>query len=253
MTVAAGYPFVRVPVAALDALSLPDGDSHRIGPAELAVVAVLARYANSEGEAWPAVGTIARKTGFSSRHVQGLLRRLEVTGLVRREAVAGRCSRYRVGGTWPNGVNRTAHVSPGSDVNSQTGREIGAPEAELATPRTAVRERASHASLDLEASIQTLSTQEQQAGQFFEIDKSDEQQLRTFATSRGVDFDALRQKAAQHYRGQSLRKSAVAVLRDWLERERPSRVSRLNFATNDERQSALRQVGESWDPEVARA
>jgi hypothetical protein len=97
-----------------------------------------------------------------------------------------------------------------------------------------------------------LNVEQLQLEAFFQIEEGDEQKLRTLASKRHVDFDDVRLKAAEHYRGQSLRKPAVAVLRDWVERERPVRAARREAGSDDERKRALRQVGEEWKPEAAR-
>ena len=67
-------------------------------PAERLLLLALADYAGDDGECWPAVSSLARKTGLSVRGVQQSLRRLEADGWLKTEVNAGRngCNNYRI-------------------------------------------------------------------------------------------------------------------------------------------------------------
>lgn len=71
------------------------------GPAdksERLVMLALADYANDEGECWPSIAGICRKSALKERGVQGILRRLEAAGWLEIETGGGRrnCNLYRL-------------------------------------------------------------------------------------------------------------------------------------------------------------
>lgn len=71
------------------------------GPAKQAdrfVLLAIADYANDDGEAWPSIAGICRKTCMSERGVQGVIRRLEADGWLSVEVGNGRknCNLYTV-------------------------------------------------------------------------------------------------------------------------------------------------------------
>lgn len=109
------------------------------GPAdksELLVLLALSDYANDEGECWPAVASIARKSRMSVRGVQQVFRRLESSGWLEIEAGNGRknCNLYRIINPAPRAPRTecTPHASaetphataqnpaPGADKPSRT-------------------------------------------------------------------------------------------------------------------------------------
>lgn len=55
-------------------------DNAEVEGASLLVLLALADYANDNGICWPAVGTLARKTRVSERHIRRLLGALERNG-----------------------------------------------------------------------------------------------------------------------------------------------------------------------------
>lgn len=61
---------------------------------EKLVMLALADCANDDGECWPSVATLSRKTGAAERTVQRSLRSLEQAGLLKTITVAGRGNRY---------------------------------------------------------------------------------------------------------------------------------------------------------------
>jgi len=60
-----------------------DGMLQHLSGNDLLVFLVLVRHANGQGDAWPSVGTIARKTGMSERSAQRSLRHLCGNGLIK--------------------------------------------------------------------------------------------------------------------------------------------------------------------------
>jgi hypothetical protein len=62
------------------------------------VLLALADYANDDGECWPSIAGIARKTCLSERGVQTIIRRLEADGWLEIEAGNGRknCNLYHI-------------------------------------------------------------------------------------------------------------------------------------------------------------
>jgi hypothetical protein len=70
----------------------PDNQSERF------VLLALADYANDEGECWPSIEGVARKTCLTDRGVRKIMRRLEETGWLEIEAGGGRknCNLYRI-------------------------------------------------------------------------------------------------------------------------------------------------------------
>ncbi len=66
--------------------------------AERFVLLALADHANDQGECWPAVSSLAKKTCMSVRGVQTVLRRLQVDGWLSIEVGGGRknCNIYRI-------------------------------------------------------------------------------------------------------------------------------------------------------------
>jgi len=70
----------------------PDNQSERF------VLLALADYANDEGECWPSIEGIAKKTCLTDRGVRKIIRRLEETRWLEIEAGGGRknCNLYRI-------------------------------------------------------------------------------------------------------------------------------------------------------------
>jgi hypothetical protein len=66
--------------------------------AERFVLLALADYANDDGECWPSIEGVARKTCLTDRGVRKIMRRLEDTGWLSIEAGGGRknCNLYRI-------------------------------------------------------------------------------------------------------------------------------------------------------------
>ena len=60
------------------------------------VLISLADQANDDGECWPAIGSLVKRTGFSDRTVQTAVRFLESVGIVTREDRPGRSTLYRL-------------------------------------------------------------------------------------------------------------------------------------------------------------
>lgn len=61
---------------------------------EKLVLLALADCANDDGECWPSIATLMRKTGAGERTIQRSIRSLESSGLVRRVEVVGKGNRY---------------------------------------------------------------------------------------------------------------------------------------------------------------
>lgn len=61
---------------------------------EKLVLLALADCANDEGECWPSIATIKRKTGAGERTIQRAIRSLEECGVVTRREVFGKGNRY---------------------------------------------------------------------------------------------------------------------------------------------------------------
>ena len=59
------------------------------------VAIVLANYANDKGLAWPAVETLATRTGLSKRQIQRILPQIEEAGLVKISTGGGRKRTHR--------------------------------------------------------------------------------------------------------------------------------------------------------------
>lgn len=112
--------------------------------AERFVLLALADFANDDGECWPSVTTVAKKTCMSIRGVQQIMRRLEAQGWLRTEQNAGRngCNKYVVTparGAPPHDVHpRTACTTP-PHLNVNTPAP-GAPEPSITInkPKTRV-------------------------------------------------------------------------------------------------------------------
>lgn len=70
----------------------PSGSTHRF------VLIALADNANDDGECWPSIATISRKTGLCERSVRLALRHLEAEGWLQTEIGAARAgaNRYRI-------------------------------------------------------------------------------------------------------------------------------------------------------------
>ena len=70
----------------------PENQSERF------VLLALADYANDEGECWPSIGGIARKTCLTDRGVRKIIRRLQDAGWLEIEEGGGRknCNLYRI-------------------------------------------------------------------------------------------------------------------------------------------------------------
>jgi hypothetical protein len=67
-----------------------------MGAFEKLVLLALADCANDEGECWPSIATLKRKTGAGERTIQRAIRGLEAMGVVRRSEVFGKGNRYTV-------------------------------------------------------------------------------------------------------------------------------------------------------------
>ena len=80
------------------------------------VLLALADYANDEGEAWPSIAGICRKTCMSERGVQTVIRRLEAAGWVTIQTGAGRknCNQYTI--KTPQQVHPLPDKNPAGDA-----------------------------------------------------------------------------------------------------------------------------------------
>ncbi|MCH7945416.1 MAG: helix-turn-helix domain-containing protein [Armatimonadetes bacterium] len=95
----------------------------RLGHADVRVLAALGTYADKDGRCWPAIPTLAKRTGMSERHIHRCLRALAKHGYVEIEQRAGQSSVYRIpmtqvsgveGGTPDVGVRDPCHGSQGT-------------------------------------------------------------------------------------------------------------------------------------------
>lgn len=79
----------------------------KLPPAQRAIINEYARYAREDGRgAYPAMNTLAARTGYSARHVRRVVRELEAEGLL-------------VADGWgPKGTRRYAVACPGGDTMS---------------------------------------------------------------------------------------------------------------------------------------
>ena len=66
--------------------------------AELLVLLVLADFCNDDGECWPSMATIGKKSRMSERNARRIMRMLEEKGYVQTMSGGGRhgCSKYRI-------------------------------------------------------------------------------------------------------------------------------------------------------------
>lgn len=68
------------------------------GPTKRFVLVALADNANDDGECWPSIASISRKTGLCERVVRSTIRQLEAEGWMSTELSAGKkgCNKYRL-------------------------------------------------------------------------------------------------------------------------------------------------------------
>ena len=78
----------------------------RLSHADVRVLAALGAHADKGGRCWPAIPTLAKRTGMSERHVRTCLRNLETLSYVETESRPGQSSMYLI----PR--NSTAGVGP---------------------------------------------------------------------------------------------------------------------------------------------
>ena len=67
-----------------------------LSPTEKLVILALADCANDEGECWPSIATIARKSNLGERSVQRSIQALKDAGHLSRHEVAGKGCRYTI-------------------------------------------------------------------------------------------------------------------------------------------------------------
>lgn len=63
---------------------------------EKLILLALADHANEDGEAWPSIATLSRRTGLAERTVQRNLRELELKGYLSISEARGRSNRYNL-------------------------------------------------------------------------------------------------------------------------------------------------------------
>ncbi len=78
----------------------------RLGHADVRVLAALGTYADKDGRCWPAIPTLAKRTGMSERHARACLRNLETLGYVETESRPGQSSMYRIPRNCASGAPR---------------------------------------------------------------------------------------------------------------------------------------------------
>jgi hypothetical protein len=76
---------------------------------EKLVLLALADCANDEGECWPSVSTLKRKTGAGERTIQRSIRALETLGIVERVETYGKSNRYWI---HPRHIDTPATAAP---------------------------------------------------------------------------------------------------------------------------------------------
>jgi hypothetical protein len=112
------------------------------GPAKQAerfVLLALADYCNDDGECWPAVSTIARKTCLSVRGVQTILRNLEAAGWLTTVIGGGRnnCNQYRIS---PAGYAPPQDMHPRSSCTTPPQIDVINPAAPADEPSRTINE-----------------------------------------------------------------------------------------------------------------
>ena len=86
----------------------------RLSHADVRVLAALSTYADKKGRCWPAIPTLANRTGMSERHIRTSLRNLEKLDSVETESRPGQSNMYRIPRKHIAGVprNQAAGVEP---------------------------------------------------------------------------------------------------------------------------------------------
>jgi hypothetical protein len=82
------------------------------------VLLAIADYANDDGECWPSIGGICRKTCMSERGVQTIIRRLEAQGWLHIETGSGRrnCNLYTI--KTPQDMHPAGYAPPHMDAET---------------------------------------------------------------------------------------------------------------------------------------
>lgn len=111
------------------------------GLAERAVLLAAVRWANPNGELWPALNRWARLTGMTVRSLQRVLRRLTDRGIVEVLSVSpggtGKTTHYRIPGLLRNPDGRSGFQPRPARTETPTGRPSN-PDAQAFEPRPSV-------------------------------------------------------------------------------------------------------------------
>jgi hypothetical protein len=87
----------------------------RLSNADIRVLAALGTYADKQRRCWPAVPTLARRTGMSARHVYRCLEALAQSGFVAIESRSGQSNLYQIP------LTQASRVSPNPGHGCQGG------------------------------------------------------------------------------------------------------------------------------------
>ena len=99
----------------------------------------LCHHANTDGDSFPSIGTVARETGYSAKAVCDALAGLESMGIIRRSGQCGmrkRVTIYNITGIFTN-VHNLANIEMGSCLqlsNSEVSSKKQPPNIELTSP-----------------------------------------------------------------------------------------------------------------------
>jgi hypothetical protein len=112
---------------------------------EKLVLLALADCANDEGECWPSIATLKRKTGAGERTIQRAIRALELEGVVERKETIGKGNRY-----WlhPRHTGTPARAAPVSDRHPPPPERHPTPARAAPKPSITVKEPSNHCASD---------------------------------------------------------------------------------------------------------
>ena len=82
----------------------------RLNAAEIRILAAISTYADRNGRCWPAIATLAKRTGMSARHASSCLGALAASDHLAIEARPGQSNVYRIPRNSSSGVNHSSGV-----------------------------------------------------------------------------------------------------------------------------------------------
>ena len=99
---------------------------HRLSATAVQVLAAISTYADRNGRCWPAVSTLAERTGMSERHARTCLGMLVEFGHLEIDARPGQSNVYRIPRNHSSGVNHSSG-DPGTPVQGGRNPSSGDP------------------------------------------------------------------------------------------------------------------------------